>query len=460
MSKNKVNINNFKYQKIEMSIRDFLMMYSKIDVQPVGQRPDIQVKLENKKSQGIINTILLGINLGEITIHQIKGGQFTYESIDGGHRKRYIKAFTDGLIRTVDGRYFSELSDEERDMFLNYKLAFVIYSDLTVFEIGYIFRVLNESTNVTHQERLNSYGNIPIANAIRETVRPVQGIDNKFHPLFEYSQRDVTSKKKYAMLNFDNSRLKTDERVARIFYRYYDGGGLGSANDTDLEDMYQAELSQNAVGKLTKKVTKQLNFINKIAEWRKRMNNGVGISQAEFSLYSRIWMYMEETYGTFKVNDHGEFYRAIAEAMAIFNMPFDRQPKELQEMSPFDSTKTRGQQFNNSLGEHRSRKVILETLMWMLGRVNMAELVTIKDKKRLFPREWREAKLAEQGFKCAITGKPLTLAEAEGAHIVAHANGGRTEYDNLAMIDAKINKEMGTMSIQQYKELMAAQSAA
>ena len=74
----------------------------------------------------------------------------------------------------------------------------------------------------------------------------------------------------------------------------------------------------------------------------------------------------------------------------------------------------------------------------------------------MFPREWREAKLAEQGFKCAITGKPLTRGEAEGGHIVAHANGGRTEYDNLAMIDAKINKEMGTMSIQQYKELMAA----
>jgi hypothetical protein len=303
---------------------------------------------------------------------------------------------------------------------------------------------------------LNSYGNIPIANAIRETTRRVKGVENNFHSLFNFTMKKDGITKKYEFLNFDNKRLKTDERVSRIFYRYYDGGGLGSANDQDLETLYQAELSQKEVDDITKKVVKQLNFIQKIADVRKANNRDVGLSQAEFSLYSRIWLYMEETYGSFKVIDHEDFYKTIAQEMAIFTMPFESQPEELREMSPFDSTKTIGQQFSNSLGEHRNRTVIFESLMWLLSRVNMEKLVVVKDRKRLFPRAWREAKLAEQGFKCAITGQPLTMSNAEGGHIKAHANGGRTTYDNLAMIDAKINKEMGTMSIEQYKELLMA----
>ena len=35
---------------------------------------------------------------------------------------------------------------------------------------------------------LNSYGDLPIANYIRELVRVVQGVNNRIHELFEYSQ--------------------------------------------------------------------------------------------------------------------------------------------------------------------------------------------------------------------------------------------------------------------------------
>jgi 5-methylcytosine-specific restriction endonuclease McrA len=68
--------------------------------------------------------------------------------------------------------------------------------------------------------------------------------------------------------------------------------------------------------------------------------------------------------------------------------------------------------------------------------------------------EWREAKLAEQGFKCAVDGKPLILESAEGGHIIAHTDGGKTTYENLAMISGYHNKKMGSLSITQYKELL------
>ncbi len=87
----------------------------------------------------------------------------------------------------------------------------------------------------------------------------------------------------------------------------------------------------------------------------------------------------------------------------------------------------------------------------MLRTVDMDKLVTLKDPRRLFPREWRENKLAEQNFKCYVTGKPLLMKDAAGGHIIAHSNGGVTEYDNLAMICSKVNQDMGTMSVENYK---------
>jgi 5-methylcytosine-specific restriction endonuclease McrA len=93
--------------------------------------------------------------------------------------------------------------------------------------------------------------------------------------------------------------------------------------------------------------------------------------------------------------------------------------------------------------------------MWLIERLDMKSLVTLKDPQRLFPRDWRENKLAEQGFKCAVDGKPLTMENAQGGHIISHADGGRTIYDNLAMISTEHNRKMGSMSLEKYKELLS-----
>ena len=445
---------DYKYTKTTMTIREFLLEYSSIDCQPVGQRLDTQPGY-GKKAKGIINTVLCGMNLGEITLHECKNGGFIYESIDGGHRKRYIKAFYECLFTTSDGRYYRDLTSDEKEMFLNTELSFVIYTNLSVYDIGYIFRNLNETTDVNHQEMLNSYGNIPIANTIRNIVRPVAGVNNKNHKLFNYTFVSGGVQKRYEQLQFDNMRLRIDEMVSRLFYRYVDGGGLGRADEKALEEMYKAELTENEVKVLEAKVVNCLDFVSNIADSRKRLLKNIGLSQAEFSLYTRLWLYMEETYGSFKIPDIDLFYREVAKVYAEFTKPATDLADDLKAVSPFDTEKTIAQQFRNTLGEHKSKEVIETTLTWLIDRVDMKSIVVCKDPKRFFPRAWREAKLAEQGFKCAITNQPLTMENAEGGHIIAHANGGRTAYDNLAMIDADINKAMGTMSVEQYKELMA-----
>ena len=87
-----------RYEKEPVTIRDFLLKwYPNIDVQPVGQRLNTTNTLVGKskasKSQGIIRTIVEGIDIGQITMVRTENASYAYESIDGGHRKRYIKAF-------------------------------------------------------------------------------------------------------------------------------------------------------------------------------------------------------------------------------------------------------------------------------------------------------------------------------------------------------------------------------
>ena len=440
----------YKYKKVEMSIREFLLSYGEIDCQPVGQRLSTEAGY-GKKARGIIGTILKGMNLGEITRHQTEDSKFTYESIDGGHRKRYIKAFFENLFPVDDGRYYRDLSEDEKTMLLDYKLSFVIYSNLTVFNIGYIFRTLNETTDVNHQEMLNSYGDIPIANSIRNMVRRVSGINNKPHSLFDCIKKDDGSQN-FTWLQFDNMRLKIDEMVSRLYYRYYNGGGLGKADEPALKEVYEAKLSQNEVDKIESKVAKCLDFVDQIAEVRKEYMK-TGLSQAEFSLYTRIWLYMEEEYGSFSIPDYDAFYREINRVFVEFTKPAGDLIEELRAPSPFDSEKTIAQQFRNTLGVHRKREYIFTALMWLIERVDMQSIVLIKDKRRFFPRSWRETKLAEQDFKCAVTNMPITMETSEGGHIIAHAQGGKTEYDNLAMIESEINQKMGTFSLEDFKAI-------
>ena len=45
-----------------------------------------------------------------------KNKLYKYESIDGGHRKRYIKGYMENKF-PVRGKYFSQLSDEDKKLF-------------------------------------------------------------------------------------------------------------------------------------------------------------------------------------------------------------------------------------------------------------------------------------------------------------------------------------------------------
>ena len=119
-----------RYEKEPVTIRDFLLKwYPSVDVQPVGQRLNTTNILVGKskpsKAQGIIRTIVEGIDIGQITLVQTENASYAYESIDGGHRKRYIKAFFENEFPLFGTEtFYRDLTPEEKKAFLDTELTF------------------------------------------------------------------------------------------------------------------------------------------------------------------------------------------------------------------------------------------------------------------------------------------------------------------------------------------------
>ena len=447
------------YKKEAPTIRDFRdTMYHKTECQPVGQRLPVYSK-GNMKGIGIITTLLDGYDIGTITVMKLNRQQkrdaakvkFEFESVDGGHRKRSLWEYLNDKFM-VRGKYFSQLSKKEQDAFLDTELSFTVYNALDSATKGHIFRVLNQTSDVNFIEMLNSYGDIPIANFVRETVRIVKQIDNECNTLFEFTL-NTKGEPNYTYLSFDNDRLKQDHAFARIVYRYIQHPKqlLGGSSDPELEAMYEdPELTMNSIP--VAKIKIHLDFLRKMAMYRKQQFKS-GLTQHDFKAMSYLHLYLSDTYGAFTIPDAEEFFKAYARANSLLMNKDGKYADVIHEPSGY-SVQVMYKKYIAAPMDGRKISTAISYLVGEMGDID--NIVESRDNNRSFTVNEKEAKLAEQNFVCAVDGKSLKWKDAHAAHIVAHTNGGRTIYSNLAMVRACYNTEMGTMNLNQYKEKMAA----
>jgi hypothetical protein len=79
-----------------------------LDLNPITQHPPIFLAVDNTKSIEIVQTALMGVSLGIITIvENPEGSAFQWESLDGGHRKRALHGFYNGDF-AVDGKFYDD----------------------------------------------------------------------------------------------------------------------------------------------------------------------------------------------------------------------------------------------------------------------------------------------------------------------------------------------------------------
>ena len=440
------------YTTEKKTIREFRdEMYHQTDCQPVGQRLPVY-SVNNSKGVGILSTLIDGFSLGTITLMLMSSGsRFVYESIDGGHRKRGLWEYLNNKFK-VNGKFFSELPKEEQDAFLDQEITFDIYQPLDAGTKGHIFRTLNKTTDVNFIEMLNSYGDITIANYIRETVRVVKQIDNAFHPLFEFAL-NVNDRPIYTYLNFDNDRLKQDHAFARLVYRWvrHPKQLLGGSPDSAIETMYEdPDLTTKDIP--MSKIKAQLDFLRKMGMYKKQFGKK-GLSQHDFKALTYLYFYLVDTYGSFEILDTEEFYKAYASANSALINPNGKFSGIVHKASGYSVQIM----YKKYIAAPWDGKKISTAIAYLIGQMgDIEKIIETRDNNRSFSVLEKEAKLAEQGFVCAIDGKTLKWKDAHAAHIVAHANGGQTVYSNLAMVRACYNTEMGTMNLNQYKEMKAA----
>ena len=170
--KEKVNVK--KFNKQTLNIEQFKNDYhTKIDCQPVDQRLPVTVECSEKREGTLLMQSYSILILIQITLTSILDSKYDYESVD---RSTTEKDTSDQYLNNkfkVNGKYFNELSEEKQRQFLNYEIVLSIYEPLDAYTKDFIFRTLNETTDVNHMQMLNSYNDLPIANYIRELVRVV-----------------------------------------------------------------------------------------------------------------------------------------------------------------------------------------------------------------------------------------------------------------------------------------------
>ena len=376
------------------------------------------------------------------------------ESIDGGHRKRAIWAFLQNQFRVPFKKeflYFNELPKEVQKEFLDMELSFTLYKPLSTYRKGHIFRNLNKTTDVNFIEMLNSFGDIPVANYVREKVRLVDQINNPFHRLFSY-HKTPKNDLIYDYVTFDNDRLRMDHMFARIVHRYemFPNELLGGSSDEQLMKMYQKEDLVISPSTNTK-IEAHLDFLRMMADCSKQSLCKRGLTQHDFKVLSALHLYLVDTFKVFNIIDYTEFFEIFSTANEALKNKDGKFSNIIHEKSGYTVNLMYTRYINAPQHDEKTTEAV-SYLIREMGDID--PLIDPKDPVKAFSMSQKRAKLAEQGFVCAIDDMKLSMKDAHAAHIVAHAKGGKTVYSNLAMVRAGYNIDMGTMNLNEYKETL------
>ena len=382
-----------------------------IDCDPKGQRPDIE---SLSKKQGIIDTVIRGYDFGELKLRTLvdavrNATNFKYRSIDGGHRKRAIRDFINNRFRTsrntvayingqevpVGNKFCKELPSEVKAQFSSYKMRFTIYGEeMTDEQAGEIFRRTNITTDVNHQEMLNSYEDNLVAKFVREISRPIVGLNNKYHLLFEY--RTNTEERKQSWFQQASTRLRDDEFVTRFLTMLTksekDANWLTSSN----KEMENTFIVLNRVWSNDPKTAKQhqkmvidaLDFMLSYVRSKKAIG-GTLISTQEFTMVSRLYVYLVRTFGRsgFKVSSFDTLYNSVRSAMDRF---VGRDENNLRTDAYKDNKGLRMvcECFRQYLTVHDDMQRSEQSIKWLLEEMPINSCgIKFTDTARVFTRE-------------------------------------------------------------------------
>lgn len=245
--------------------------------------------------------------------------------------------------------------------------------------------------------------------------------------------------------------MKQDLALARIVLRYakHPNKLLGGSHEKDIENMYVAKKVTNTV---IEKVTNHLDFLYSMSVSKKRWS-GTGLSQHDFKALSFVYFWMIDRYGLFHIDDADKLFEIYWDAKKEIEDDNGKYADKLYTSDGLGYTykKTYIQYINAPSLDNKVRNATTILVNEMTSGA-IERVITVKDKTRCFSLKHKEDKLRDQKGLCYIDGKELLYNDAHAAHIVPHSEGGKTDYDNLAMVRIVHNQAMGIQDANDYKE--------
>tara|TARA_E500000318_G_scaffold66992_2_gene61770 strand:+ start:1627 stop:3006 length:1380 start_codon:yes stop_codon:yes gene_type:complete len=427
-----------------------------INPDPIGQRPPVQSG--NKKAQGIIDSIIKGFSVGNITVRDIKNdekNQQVYNGVewlvlDGGNRIRAMRDFQKGRFPTLDGRIFRQLTEEEKEAFENTVLHFTVYecNDIQATEI---FRRLNTVTPVNQIEMIMANDTSSVAKEIRSRVKSYKEYGyNDIHPIFETQTKNDGSLKALEWNTDINPRRKWDEYVGIAFVKTI-GKGNVEASLNAIEEMVENDttvITSAISGTVDQFFTDALEVLHSMGG--KKLNSDV------FSAFQVVWFGLYERNKVFTIKD----YRAFAETFfkthtELTGLTENEYDTEIREFSSGDRNtlkkrkeivkkfaRTAIKNFANPAEQHEVANLYLDLM-------DIENTVLYRDDRRTKSKDAKFEQLAKQNFRCAIDGEPLDIDDAIFGHDTAWAHGGQLE--DGAIIRKVHNQNMGTATLDEYR---------
>lgn len=437
-----------------------------INPDPIGQRPPVQSG--PKKSQGIIDSILKGYSIGNITVRDITDdvkNQEIYPDVqwlvlDGGNRIRAMRDFQKGRFPTLDGKLFRQLSEEDKQKFEETTLYFTVY-ECNDKEATQIFRRLNTVTPVNQIEMIMANDTSKLAKEIRSRVKSYREYGyNDTHPIFEVQTKKNGDLKAVHWNTDINPRRKWDEYVGIAFLKTV-GKGNVDAGLNALEEMVETDMPP-----VTSAICDTVDqFLTDALETVRSMGATKKLNADVFAAFQAVWFGIYERNKVFAINDYRgfaeQFFSAHTELTGLSTNQYDT---EVREFSTGDRNglktkteivkkfaRTAIKNFANPAEQH-------EVATMYLDLMNLDGIVLYRDERRTISKDQKFEMLAKQGFRCAIDGQPLDIDDAIFGHDTAWAHGGQIE--DGAIIRKIHNVNMGTTTLEEYRMILKMRQSA
>jgi 5-methylcytosine-specific restriction endonuclease McrA len=401
-------------EKFTISNLVYLLGQNNIDLNPEYQRDAVWTSSQKKL---LIDSLLRDIDIPKLYFRRVSNGSYKFEVVDGQQRLRAIVEFMDGGYQLDDsadpvdkmpiaGCRFTQLPLDLTMKLQNYQLDVVVFSNMATDEyIEDMFTRLQNGTPLNAAEKRRA-----LPGNMRDLV---SGLAD--HKVFT------------ELVGFSNKRYAHEDAVAKGLHQIIEDR-ITDIKPSSIAKTYKANAAATEKTPFVERYRKSLNFM---------INAFRNSPSPQFKKYEMVTLplLLLEMLDTYDLQRHaGKF------ADCYLKLAVDRAKNAEKDESKQDSrllaydSATRSDRLQDMQYRHDFvRQRILSCIPDL----------ALKDPKRGFSDEQRNALYFISNGLCAHCGNHCDQSDFHADHIRAHSAGGQTQVSNGQLLCPACNRKKG-----------------